>query len=453
MQRHLIFELNQWVNSKNRKPLVLGGARQVGKTWLVKHFAEISGLQLIEINFEKQPERAELFASNEPTQILLNLHAIFKKEIEPEKCLLFLDEIQVMPELLAKLRWFAEDMPQLAVIATGSLLEFVLSEHSFSMPVGRINYMHIEPMSFEEFLLAADQEGMCHYLNTYEIPNAIPTAIHQTLSQLFREYLLVGGMPAAVSSWVTERSFIKVSQVHYDILTTYRDDFAKYKGRMAIERLEETMTAIPRMLGKKIIFSQINSNVQSYTIKQSLELLKKARVCHIVSASAANGVPLNAEIKEKYFKAIFLDVGLANTMLGLDLSHIQTSNDISLINQGGISEQIVGQMLRTLFPYFIEPSLFYWTREEKNANAEVDFIIQHGPIVMPIEVKSGTEGGLKSLHYFMKAKQLQQAVRIYSGLPQKSQISVKDYAGEQIEYQLLSLPYYLLGQLFRLLKN
>ena len=453
MQRNLNTALNQWVKSINRKPLVLRGARQVGKTWLVRNFAKMTGLQLIEINFEKQPERAGLFTSNVPSQILLNLHAVFKKEIVPEKCVLFLDEIQVMPELLAKLRWFAEDMPQLAVIAAGSLLEFVLSEHSFSMPVGRINYMHVEPMSFEEFLLAADQEGLCHYLNNYEITIAIPETIHQTLSQLFKEYILIGGMPAAVASWITERSFIKVSQIHHDILTTYRDDFAKYKGRIAIERLEETMTAIPRMLGKKVIYSQINSNVQSYAIKQNLELLKKARVCHIVSASAANGIPLNSEIKGKYFKAIFLDVGLANTMLGLDLSHLQASNDISLINQGGISEQIVGQMLRTLSPYFVEPALFYWTREKKNANAEIDFILQYGPIVMPIEVKSGSEGGLKSLHYFMKLKNLQQAVRIYSGLPQETQVDVKDYEGRQIEYQLLSLPYYLLGQLFRLLKT
>lgn len=452
MQRKLIDELNQWIMSKNRKPLVLRGARQVGKTWLVRNFAEISGLQLIEVNFEKQPNRAELFVSNDPVQILLNLHAVFKKEIVAEKCILFLDEIQAAPDLLAKLRWFAEDMPQLAVIAAGSLLEFVLSEHSFSMPVGRINYMHVEPMSFEEFLLASDQSGLLHFLNTYEITTLIPKTIHEALLQLFREYILIGGMPAAVASWITEHSFIKVSQIHHDILTTYRDDFAKYKGRMATQRLEETMSAIPRMLGKKIIFSQINSNLQSYAIKQSLNLLKKARICHTVSASAANGVPLNAEIKEKYFKAIFLDTGLVNTLLRLDLSHLQASKDISLINQGGISEQVVGQMLRVLFPFFVEPALFYWTREEKNTNAEVDFIIQHGPMIVPIEVKSGSEGGLKSLHYFMKLKQLQQAVRIYSGLPQKTQVHVKDHEGQPIEYQLLSLPYYLLGQLLRLLK-
>lgn len=451
MERVLIHSLNQWVNDQQRKPLVLRGARQVGKTWLVRNFAQRVGLELIEVNLEKHPSQAGLFASNDPARILLNLHAVLKKEIIPTQCLLFLDEIQVMPELLAKLRWFAEDMPELAVIAAGSLLEFVLSEHSFSMPVGRIHFMHLEPMSFEEFLLAVDQPGLCHYLNVCNTTTLIPDILHQELSQFFREYMLVGGMPAAVASWATEHSFLKVSQIHHDILATYRDDFAKYKKRMPVERLEETITTVPRMLGKKIIFSRINAHVQSSVIKESLRLLQKARVCHLVSASAANGVPLNAEVKEKYVKAIFLDVGLVNTMLGLDLSHVQAVCDLSLINQGGVSEQVVGQLLRTLFPYFVEPSLFYWTREQKNANAEIDFVIQHGPMVVPIEVKSGSEGSLKSLHYFMKLKQLRQAVRVYSGLLQKTQVSVKDYASDAVEYELLSIPYYLLGQLVRLL--
>lgn len=451
MRRTLINYLQLWLNSPDRKPLILRGARQVGKTWLVRHLAKISGKQLIELNFEKQPAYASLFSSNDPAQILLNLSAISNQEINIETSLLFLDEIQAAPELFSKLRWFAEDMPQLAIIAAGSLLEFVLADYAFSVPVGRVSYAYLEPMSFEEFLLASDKERLYDYLIQYDLSHEIPAIVHEQLITLLKEYLLVGGMPAVVSSWVTERSFTKINQIQNDLLATYRDDFNKYKGRLAIEKLDAVMMSIPRMLGQKFVFSHVSKELLAVTIKQILDLLEKARIAHRVQSTSANGVPLGAELKEKYFKEIFLDVGLSSAALGLNLQHIQSASEIITINNGAIAEQVVGQLLRTIDPPYIERALYCWHREEAGSNAEIDYIVQHGNQVIPIEVKAGSTGSLKSLHLFMGLKKLSLAVRFNSDYPSQVNVKVKNNIGEDVKYSLLSLPFYLVSQVSRLL--
>ncbi|MFO9540663.1 DUF4143 domain-containing protein, partial [Legionella pneumophila serogroup 1] len=218
---------------------------------------------------------------------------------------------------------------------------------------------------------------------------------------LFKEYLIIGGMPAVVSNWAAERSLNRVSQIQNDLLATYRDDFSKYKGRLAIERLDEVLNSIPKMLGQKFVFSRVNKTIQASTIKHVLDLLEKARISHRVQSSSANGVPLASEIKEKFFKEIFLDIGLCSTALGLNLNQINSTNEILLINNGGIAEQVVGQLLRTIELPYIEPVLYYWHREEAGSSAEIDYVIQHGNKIIPIEVKAGATGSLKSLHVFM----------------------------------------------------
>ncbi|WP_133131218.1 ATP-binding protein [Legionella yabuuchiae] len=451
MERTLLNYMNNWLVSPDRKPLVIRGARQVGKTWLVRHLAEKTGMQLIELNFEKQPSYASLFDSNDINQILLNLSTVLNQKIDPPKCLLFFDEIQAAPQLLSKLRWFAEDLPQLAVISAGSLLEFILAEHSFSMPVGRVSYMHLEPMSFDEFLLANDKKSLYDYLDQYELNVEIPSVIHEQLTALFKEYLIVGGMPAVVSNWAAERSLNRVSQIQNDLLATYRDDFSKYKGRLATERLEEVLNSIPKMLGQKFVFSRVNKTIQASTIKHVLDLLEKARIGHRVQSSSANGVPLASEIKEKFFKEIFLDIGLCTTALGLSLNQINSTNEILLINNGGIAEQVVGQLLRTIEPPYIEPVLYYWHREEAGSSAEIDYVIQHGNRIIPIEVKAGATGSLKSLHVFMGLKKLPLAMRINSDYPSKTNVNVKDNLGKSVNYTFISIPFYLVGQIHRLL--
>jgi len=453
MKRARTTFLFDWLNSTPRKPLVIRGARQVGKTWLVRDFARSKGLRLIELNFEKRPELESLFSSNDPQEILLNLRASMGGEIKPSDSLLFLDEIQAAPQLLGKLRWFAEDMPQLPVIAAGSLLEFALAKHEFSMPVGRINYMHLEPLSFEEFLDATGQQDLNEYIRRYDWTLEVPGAIHAQLMRTVKEYMIVGGMPAAVSVWVDSHTPDKVSQVHFDLLATYRDDFAKYRGRLSIDHLEEVMAAVPRQLGKKFVYSRVNSEVPAVPLRQALELLTKARVCHRVLATAANGLPLGAEVNEKYSKVLMLDCGLCGASLGLTMQQLHSIAELTMINSGGMAEQLVGQLLRTTVPPFVSPSLHYWQRTEKGANAEIDYVLQHENKVIPVEVKAGSSGGLKSLHQFMKEKRKMTAVRINSDFPKTGQVRVKDSSGSPIEYTLLSLPFYLVGQLHRLINS
>lgn len=451
MRRAGIKFLNEWLISGNRKPLVLRGARQVGKTWLVRHFAKEKGLQLVEVNFERRPQLNSLFSSNDPKQILLNLTSVTNQPIDTKKALLFLDEIQAAPEILAKLRWFAEDLPELPVIAAGSLLEFVLAEHSFSMPVGRISYMHLEPLSFEEFLLASDKSSLLEYLTNYSLEAELPAAIHEQLMHLFKEYTFIGGMPAAVSSWIHKKSLQEVNQIHHDLMATYRDDFAKYSARLPVERFDEVILSVPKSLGEKFVFSKVNPEIRSSIVKQALDLLCKARICYRVNGTAGNGVPLEAEIQEKYLKIIFLDVGLCSAALGLTLDQLYMIKELTLINHGGIAEQLVGQSLRTVFPFYVEPSLFYWHREEKGSNAEVDYLIQHHSKVIPIEVKAGSTGSMKSLQVFMGLKGYKMAVRINSAPPSLVDVEVKTPQGSLVQYKLLSLPFYLIEQIHRLL--
>jgi predicted AAA+ superfamily ATPase len=435
--------LTDWLKTPNRKPLVIRGARQVGKTWLTRNLAQTTNHQLIELNFERNPQLASLFSSNDPHETFSRLRASLNVSSEPATSILFLDEIQAVPELFAKLRWFAEEMPTLPVIAAGSLLEFLLNDHEFSMPVGRVSFMHLEPLSFEEFLWARGKNLMHQYLLDFRINTTIPSEIHQQLLALFKEYIVVGGMPASVASWCADSSTGKVSQIQHDLLATYRADFAKYRGNVALPRLEEVMWATPKLLGQKFVFSQVNQAVHTNNLRQAVTLLNQAGICHSVFSTAANGIPLASERKEKFFKEIFLDVGLCCAALGLGLSQIQSLDEITLVNKGALAEQVVGQLLRTIEPFYIEPALYYWRRDQAGSQAEIDYIIAHQNTVVPLEVKAGAHGTLKSLQLFMAEKGLRKAVKVSSALPSLT---------EQ-PFQLLSLPFYLLGQLPRLLSE
>lgn len=450
MSRKALSYLVTWLDSPGRKPIVIRGARQVGKTWLVRELAKQSQKELIELNFEKNPQLQTFFESNDPKLILTQLGASLNKTLHPNKIILFLDEIQAAPILLSKLRWFAEDMPELAVLTAGSLLEFVLDKHEFSMPVGRIAYMHLGPLTFEEFLDAYHKQALIDYLHHFSWETAIPHALHQQLMDLFKEYLIVGGMPAAVYAWVNEQSLARVNEIHHNLLGSYRDDFSKYAGRLSLNRLEEVLISIPKMLGEKFVFSHVNRDIPTPALKSALHLLCQARIATKILRAAGNGIPLAAEISENFFKVIFLDVGLVSALLNLRLDQLYRMQDINLINAGGLSEQVIGQLFRSIEPYYIPPALFYWAREEKNANAELDYLLQQGTNVLPVEIKSGNTGGLKSLHLFMSLKNLKKAVRINADIPSKMNIHAKTHQCTT-QYDLYSLPFYLTEQLHRLL--
>lgn len=460
MNRYALDHLENWLISDQRKPLILRGARQVGKTWLVRSLAEKSGKKLCEINFEKRPELALHFSSNEPTEILksLALDLGLKAALDPEKTLLFLDEIQAAPELLAKLRWFYEMLPVLAVIAAGSLLEFTLAEHSFSMPVGRVSYFFLEPLGFEEFLLAKGEELLVQALQ--KLDNGPESqfwneALHQKTNLLFKEYLWTGGMPEAVVTWVKTGQLEAISEVHQNLISTYRDDFSKYAGRLTPQYLNDVLSAVPRFLSQKFIYSRVNPEARHGSIKQAVELLTQARLCHLVQAVHANGIPLEAEKDDKNFKLILIDAGLATASLGLSLKFFSSTDfsDTVWVNQGALAEQVVGQLLRLNFPFYMSPHLYYWTRSTPGSSAEIDYLIQHHDQLIPIEVKSGAEGKMRSLHQFMAEKKGTFALRIYAGPLLISPVKVRTTTGQEVAYQLLSIPFYLIEQIPRLLEH
>jgi hypothetical protein len=444
--------LQKWLKAPDRQPLVIRGARQVGKTWIVRQLAALEHRELVEINLEKIPTLGDLFALNDPHMTVEKLRQRLRVVLDPEKSILFIDEIQERPEVFSSLRWFAEEMPELPVIAAGSLLELVLGKTDMSMPVGRVEFMYVEPLSFVEFLHALHYDHLINFLKTFEWGTQIDVLIHQELMKLFKEYIFTGGLPRAVNQWATERSLERINKTHNDLLGAYRADFNKYGTKIAPKVLDEVVKTVVSVLGSKFVYSAVNTSSKTETIKKALELLCDARVCHKIESSYANGLPLGAGINHRFFKVLLLDVGLCSSLLGLSLDELQDVEDVNLVNKGAIAEQVAGQLLRTVDPFYTDPNLFYWLNDARGASAEVDYIIQHKNKVVPVEVKAGKSGTLKSLHYFMGQKKLHQAVRIYSSQPSRVQISLKFSDGLPLEYTLYSIPFYLISEIHRLIE-
>ncbi|MBN1906703.1 MAG: ATP-binding protein [Deltaproteobacteria bacterium] len=450
MDRFASTILNAWLGSHNRKPLVIRGARQTGKTWLVRAFAEHNNLRLIELNLEKFPGKADLFSPDDPLETLKNIEADLGIKIDPGSSCLFLDEIQAAPELFAKLRWFKEDKPELPIIAAGSLLEFALSKSRYSMPVGRITYLYLEPMSFFEFILASGNEQLYQRIIEFEVKSTIPQSIHEKCMGLYHQYCLTGGMPEAVKTWIDTNDLQACIKVLHDLLSTYRDDFYKFGGDIDARLLNKIMLSVAQQLGTKFIYSRVDPGIQAHAIKKSLTLLFQARVCSLIAHTSGNGLPLGAQSNEKFFKALMLDVGLISAQLGLSSVKPTKTKELIFTNKGGIAEQFVGQQLRSVQAVSTDPQLFYWQRTGGRLG-EIDYIIQHADKIIPVEVKSGTAGGMKSLHQFMAEKKLELAVRIDSNTPRVEDVDLKTTSGQPVKYRLLSIPLYFTGRVSELI--
>ena len=447
LSRFVFKDLLAWAKRDNRKPLILRGARQVGKSTSVQILADTLNLELIALNFERSPALATLFTSNNPHTITQLISLEIGKSIQPGKSLLFLDEIQAAPELLATLRYFYEDMPKLHVICAGSLLEFALENPSFSMPVGRIEYMYLGPLSFEEFLIAINEQPLYEFLTVYQFGQEYPTLIHEKLARLLKTYLIIGGMPEAVKTYAINKDFMETERVKNTIIATYQDDFSKYAKDHEENRLREVFEKICRSIACKIQYSKINPNVRSALIAQTLRKLALAKVIYLVQHASCTGIPLGAEINEKIFKALFLDVGLLSTQLQLsflDLTHI---DELVLANSGIIAEQFVGQHLLYDRLSYEEPYLYYWQREKTSSQAEIDYVISQRQTIIPIEVKAGKTGTMKSLHLFLQEKQLSLGIRFHTQPPSMTE------KNDQQNYRILSLPLYMIGQTRRLVAD
>ncbi len=460
MKRKLEDKLAIWKERPNRHPLVLRGARQVGKTYLVREFARSSFAHFVEINFEEDASLVKLFESKNPEVICELIAARFSVPVKAGETLLFLDELQAAePYVFESLRYFYEKRPGLHVVAAGSLLEFMLDaaaqdgKKAFPMPVGRIEYMHLAPLDFEEFLVAAGKTGLVDWLGRHSAGDAVPDALHNELSLWFRRYLVVGGMPAAVKAYLS--GGLEEAEREQDaILTTYHDDFPKYGRKANAELLQKVFLAVPQMLGKKMIYSHIDREEKSNDMSKAFLRLALARIVSKVCHAPANGIPIGAGADAASFKPLFLDVGLACHAVGLRLDDFIDEKDFMLANKGAICEQFVGQHLLHSGKEYETPAAYCWMREARNSSAEVDYLVQSGTDIVPVEVKGGKTGSLKSLLFFLNEKHGDFAVRFNTDKPSLLvDAEVADNLGRTCRYSLLSLPMYMVCQLKRLVRD
>jgi len=438
--------LTEWQRRPGRKPLVLRGARQVGKTYLVEHWGQEHFGNVLTVDLERERDLHGLFAQKDPKKLLEELMLLKKQPVKPGDTLLFLDEIQACPPALAVLRYFYELMPDLHVIAAGSLLDFALREFAHSMPVGRIEYLHLNPLSFEEFVEALEGPALVEYLGRVKVGVPLNEALEKKFLELLRRYFFIGGMPEAVQAYATRQDLLEVQRLQTGLVTTVQDDFAKYGPRRLHELMRKTYRHVAENVGRKVKFVNVSREDRSGDVRRAFELLAQSRVVHPVFHTAANGLPLGAERDERYFKALFLDVGLVNRLCGLNLVGAE---DLITVNEGALAEQYVGQQLLAAALPFEDPQLFYWSREAKNANAEVDYVISRHQEILPVEVKAGKTGTLRSLFQFLQEKGRRRAVRFHLRPPVLEEVSLPGAEGTKV--QLLSLPLYLTGQLERLL--
>lgn len=412
MKRDLLNRLEKWRQSEDRRPILIRGARQVGKSWLVRQLGQRFD-HFVELNFEENPALAKFFEGNlDPHPIVTNLSNYLGIPIVPGQSLLFLDEIQACPRAVTALRYFYEEMPTLHTVGAGSLIEFELQ--NISMPVGRIESLYLYPMSFGEFLAALGREDLRRLLQSRITPK-IPDPLHQQLLSFVRDFTLIGGMPAVVQEYLKTKNLKKCQQIQAVLIETFQKDFAKYAKKSQIKYLRLLFEAIPSQLGHKFVYSHVSQEIKSRDLIAALDLLEMAGVTHRIYHSNCSGLPLGATANLKNFKLLFFDTGLALRLLGADVKHLFLNPDIRLVNKGALAELFVGLELIAYSDPHQRAALYYWHREERGSQSEVDFVIAVAGQILPIEVKSGPQGRLYSLRRFLEEKKAAKGVKISEG--------------------------------------
>lgn len=401
MKRTIDAKLAEWKTSRFRKPLIIRGARQVGKTYSVTRFGQARFDTFLSIDFERDRSIHQIFEQDlSADRLIMELEVWFNTRIVPGTTLLFFDEIQECPRAVLSLRYFYEEQPELHIIAAGSMLEFTLGEISF--PVGRVSFEWMRPMTFYEFLNAVDlhllAEKLPHVFDEEPVP--VSPAIHNRLIEQLKRYLVTGGMPEAVERYRQTGSLVQSTVVHEEIFQSYLQSLVKYNKRADVDSLDHLMRSLPRHVGSQIKYTRLAPDQRIEKTKTSLDILEKALIVQTVTAAGAPGLPLNAHVSAKRIKPLFLDVGLMQYVCGIDPAEILSDKGLSLIYRGALAEQLVGQELLAAGGSENE-KLFYWARSRKSSNAEVDYLAVHQGSVFPIEVKSGPAGRLKSLHLFL----------------------------------------------------
>lgn len=408
--------LSEWASRDTRKPILLRGARQVGKSSAVRHLGQ-QFKNYVEINFEMEPQYKAIFKPDlNVSRIVMQIAALSGSRIEEGETLLFMDEIQECPEAIMSLRFFKENLPKLHVIAAGSLLEFALAELP-TFGVGRIHSMFMYPMTFDEFLLANKEDLLLEARNGASALSPLPDPLHERLVNLLRTYMLVGGMPECVAKWVETHNYLLCQEVQDDILVSYEDDFPKYKKKADVNLLRNILRSAAIQATKKFVYSKVG-DYKNIEVKNALDLLILAGLLIPVTHTSANGLPLGSEADHSYRKILFFDCGLMLRLLGITTgdtttlaTQILTSTAADLVNKGTIAELVVGlEMLHYMTPN-LRHELYYWVRLSKNSLTEIDYLLPSHLQILPIEVKAGSQGGMKSLWSFMREKHLTEAIR------------------------------------------
>jgi hypothetical protein len=337
------------------------------------------------------------------------------------------------------LRYFKEKCPLLHVIGAGSLLEFTLQKtENFSFPVGRVQFIYVRPLSFKEYLIANNTLHYPHLLENTTLSNPLPRVAHDQLINYVRQYALIGGMPATIAVFLRTQSFLKAQEMHAILLQTYQNDFHKYATESRTKYLEILFQRIPNLIGQQFKYSKIDAEINPRDLKPALDSLEKAGILHCIHATSGAGIPLKFHQNERKFKTLFLDVGLIQQVNQINAEKIWT-DDLTQINAGMMAEQMVGQELIAYGEPYEERQLFFWEREQKDSDAEVDYLITVDSLIIPIEVKAGKQGKLRSLKLFIKEKNSPLGIRI-----SQQPLSYED--------NILSIPFYLIDQIPRLVR-
>ncbi len=444
--------LLEWKNSANRKPLLLRGARQVGKSWAVEHLGETFDY-FIEVNFEKRPEMLDVFQKiHDVHELASSLGMYYNTPVIPGRTLLFLDEIQKSADAVQSLWSFKEDYKELHVVAAGSLLEFALQDLP-SFGVGRIRSLFVYPFSFDEFLVAEGKADWVKAKQGASTEKPLLEPLYNDLVQHFRTFLMVGGMPASVAAWITTHDYSQCQAELDDIQLTYYDDFPKYAKKVDTTLLRNTLQSVVMQIGDKFTYSEVDGGYRAEEVKKALKLLCDAGIIKRVSYTSGNGLPLGAEVNDKFRKYIYLDSGLLLRILDLDFGGARQLTEMiiagtaeDLVNKGGLAEMVLGWELVKYNNPRTQHDLFYWENTAEGTRSEVDYIIARELKVLPIECKAGTSGKMKSLYEFMRQKHLTEAIR--SSLENFSELEYIDKKDKDAVRHVQILPLFAISNLF-----
>ena len=429
MYRIAIEKLLKWKQSKRRKPLIIEGARQVGKTWLMKEFGRQAYADTVYINFDSNSRMAELFASDLDTErLIMGLELYAGRKIDPDNSLLIFDEVQEVPRALSSLKYFYENAPQYHIVCAGSLLGIALHQGT-SFPVGKVDFLKLYPLSFKEFLMATDKEQFAKLLDKQDFQ--MITSFKQTYIDALRYYYFAGGMPEAVQSFAENKDFNEVREIQKRILAAYEQDFSKHAPNEIVPRLRMLWNSIPSQLAKenkKFIYGLVREGARAKDYETAIMWLSDCGLVHKVSRINAAGIPLRAFEDLKAFKLFVVDVGLLGCMAGLRQRTLLDGNDLFVEFKGALTEQYVCQQLKTIQ----DLDVYYYTNNR--GSCEVDFVVDTGELIVPVEVKAEVNLRAKSLKTYQEKFSPEVAIRT----------SMADYKKEE---RLINLPLYAIDQI------